>query len=63
MSKSNVISGLEEGISMMREGEKARFIIPPYLAWGLLGDEDKVPMRSIVVYDVELISVEDLYYD
>ena len=55
LGKSHEISGLEQGVEMMREGEKARFIIPPHLAFGLLGDEKRIPARSIVVYEVELV--------
>ena len=50
-------SGLEQGLLMMREGGKARFILPPHLAHGLLGDEKMIPPRSIIVYDVELTDV------
>ncbi len=53
-----VESGLEEGILMLNKGAKAIFIIPPYLAHGLLGDENKIPARSIIVYDVEVLSIE-----
>jgi FKBP-type peptidyl-prolyl cis-trans isomerase len=45
-------SGLEYGVLKLREGDKARFIIPPYLAHGLLGDENKIPPRSIIIYDI-----------
>lgn len=55
LGKSHEISGLEQGVEMMRVGEKARFIIPPHLAYGLLGDEKRIPARSIVVYEVELL--------
>lgn len=55
LGKSFEISGLELGVAMMREGEKARFIIPPHLAYGLLGDEKRIPARSIIVYEVELL--------
>ena len=55
LGKSLEISGLELGVEMMREGEKARFIIPPHLAYGLLGDETRIPARSIIVYEVELL--------
>lgn len=55
LGKSYEISGLELGVAMMREGEKARFIIPPHLAYGLLGDEKRIPARSIIVYEVELL--------
>ncbi len=50
----NAETGKHE-VEMMREGEKARFIIPPHLAYGLLGDEKQIPARSIIVYEVELL--------
>ena len=55
LGKSMEISGLEQGVELMRVGEKARFIMPPHLAYGLLGDEERIPARSIIVYDVELL--------
>ena len=52
-------SGLEQGILMMQEGDKARFILPPHLAHGLLGDENMIPARSIIVYEVELLDISE----
>ncbi len=49
---SDVEPGLQEGVLLLREGEKARFIMPPFLAHGLIGDEKKIPPRSIILYDV-----------
>lgn len=57
LGKSQEISGLEQGVEMMRVGEKARLIIPPHLAYGLLGDEERIPARSIIVYEIELLNV------
>jgi FKBP-type peptidyl-prolyl cis-trans isomerase len=54
-----VESGLEEAILMMRVGEKGRFIMPPHLAHGLLGDENKIPPRSVIVYSAELLKLTD----
>ena len=51
------ISGLEEGMLKLRVGDKARFIMPPYLAHGLIGDENRIPSRAIIIYDVELLDV------
>ncbi len=59
IGKSNEESGLEQGVLMMRVGDKARFIMPPHLAHGLLGDENRIPARSIIVYEVELLKVSD----
>lgn len=59
ITQGGVESGLEEGILLMREGEKARFIMAPHLAYGLVGDGNKIPARSIIVYDVELIKIDE----
>lgn len=58
IGKGGVESGLEEGILMLREGGKAKFIMPPHLAHGLTGDNICIPARAIIVYDVELISIK-----
>ncbi|MEA2041059.1 MAG: FKBP-type peptidyl-prolyl cis-trans isomerase [Bacteroidota bacterium] len=51
-------AGLDEGISMMGTGDSAHFIAPPYLAKGLLGDFNKIPSRSVLVYKIRLISLK-----
>lgn len=53
-----VESGVHEGVQLMREGEKALFILPAHLAFGLIGDRDKIPPKSAVVYEVEVIEVK-----
>jgi FKBP-type peptidyl-prolyl cis-trans isomerase len=57
ISQGGVETGLEYGILKMKVGDKARFLFPPYLAHGLVGDEDKIPPRSIIYYDVELLGL------
>lgn len=52
-----VESGLEEGILMMKQGQRAKFIMPPHLAHGLIGDANHIPARSIIIYDLELLKV------
>lgn len=58
IGKSDVESGLEEGLLLLHNGDKAKFIIPSHLAYGLLGDENKIPKRATLIYDVELIEVK-----
>ncbi|MFN4123012.1 MAG: FKBP-type peptidyl-prolyl cis-trans isomerase [Flavobacteriales bacterium] len=53
----HVESGLHEGIKLMKAGGKAKFILPSHLAHGLLGDKDKIPPLSPVVYDIELLAI------
>ena len=59
IGKGGVEKGLEEGILLLRVGDKARFIMPPHLAQGLMGDGNKIPPRSTILYDVELVQISD----
>ncbi|NLA25428.1 MAG: FKBP-type peptidyl-prolyl cis-trans isomerase [Bacteroidales bacterium] len=52
-----VIEGWEEGIALMKEGEKARLIIPSKLAYGSISRGEILPY-STLIFDVELISVK-----
>lgn len=58
IGKAEVEKGLEEGLLMMSLGEKAKFIIPSYLAFGLIGDQNKIPRNATLIYDVELLKIE-----
>ncbi|MCK9219702.1 MAG: FKBP-type peptidyl-prolyl cis-trans isomerase [Bacteroidales bacterium] len=58
IGKSHLTNGLEEGVLLMRTGDKAKFILPSHLAFGLLGDQNKIPQRAILIYDVELCEVK-----
>jgi FKBP-type peptidyl-prolyl cis-trans isomerase len=50
--------GLEEGILLMKIGDRAKFIVPSHLAFGLLGDQARIPPGATLVYDVELLKVK-----
>lgn len=53
----DVESGLHEGIQYLSPGDSAILIIPSYRAHGLIGDMDRIPRRSTVVYHVGLVKV------
>lgn len=57
IGQGGVESGLEEGILLLRQGDKARFVMPAHLAHGFPGDGNRIPQRSAIVYDIELISL------
>jgi FKBP-type peptidyl-prolyl cis-trans isomerase FkpA len=59
IGRGGVESGLEEGILLMREGDRAKLIMPAHLAHGVPGDGDRIPKRAAIVYDVELIRLLD----
>lgn len=50
-----VESGLEEAVLCLHKGDEAEIIIPSHLAHGLLGDGDKIPPKSTIVYKVKVI--------
>jgi FKBP-type peptidyl-prolyl cis-trans isomerase FkpA len=54
----NVESGVHEGVKLMKEGEKALFILPSHLAFNLIGDRDRIPPKSAVVYEIEVLKVK-----
>jgi len=54
-----VIKGWEEGILLMEKGDKFRFIIPYHLAYGEEGFYNIIPPKSTLIFDIELIDVEN----
>lgn len=57
LGRSERESGLQEALSMMSEKDKAKLILPSYLAHGLLGDSKSIPPQSIIVMEVELLNI------
>ena len=58
LGKTQIERGVDEGILLMQVGDKAKFILPSHLAHGLVGDGNKIPSHSVLVYDVELIDLK-----
>jgi FKBP-type peptidyl-prolyl cis-trans isomerase len=58
VDKSGVETGLHEGVKYMHVGDKAIFILPSHLAYGLIGDEKCIPARASVLYELELLSIK-----
>ena len=61
VGKGGVESGLEEGVKMLREGDRAKFIVPSHLAFGLLGDGKTIPPKATLVYEVKLLEIGDAH--
>lgn len=53
-----VISGWDEGIQLLKVGDKARFVIPSHLGYGSRGAGGVIPPDATLVFDVELMSVK-----
>ena len=53
-----VISGWDEGIQLLKVGDKARFVIPSDLAYGDAGAGGVIPPGATLIFDVELMDVK-----
>ena len=52
-----VIPGWDEGIQLLRVGDRARFVIPSDLAYGSRGAGGVIPPDATLIFDVELMDV------
>jgi FKBP-type peptidyl-prolyl cis-trans isomerase len=53
-----VIPGWDEGIQLLKVGDKARFVIPSDLAYGSAGAGGVIPPNATLIFDVELMNVK-----
>ncbi len=53
-----VIPGWDEGIGLLKVGDKARLVIPSQLAYGSAGAGGVIPPNAALIFDVELMDVK-----
>jgi FKBP-type peptidyl-prolyl cis-trans isomerase FklB len=53
-----VIKGWTEALQMMKTGSKWEIYVPPHLAYGRRGLGAKIPPNSVLVFEMELLSIE-----
>ncbi len=58
LGQGMVIKGWEEGIALMKVGDKMRIIIPSELGYGANGAGSVIPPNSTLIFDVELVGVK-----
>jgi FKBP-type peptidyl-prolyl cis-trans isomerase len=59
LGQGAVIPGWDEGVAGMKVGEKRRLLIPSKLGYGLQGAGKDIPPNADLIFDVELLQVED----
>jgi peptidyl-prolyl cis-trans isomerase A (cyclophilin A) len=58
LGQGQVIEGWDEGIALLKVGDKARFVIPSDLGYGAAGAGGVIPPNATLIFDVELMDVK-----
>ena len=57
-SNQELISGIRDGLKIMKEGETVIFLFPSYKGYGYYGLEQKIPSNTILVCELTLFKIK-----
>jgi len=57
IGQNQIIAGLQESLTHLHQGSRARVVVPPELAYGAKGYGDIIPPDATLIFNVELIEV------
>jgi FKBP-type peptidyl-prolyl cis-trans isomerase FkpA len=57
LGEGQVIQGWDQGVAVMRVGDKVRLTIPPELAYGAAGYPGAIPPHATLIFEVELLAI------
>jgi len=59
IDKEELITGLQDGLKIMKEGEKVSFLFPSYKAYGYTGN-DRIQPNQPLLYTIQLLKINKL---
>lgn len=59
LGRGEVIPGWDEGVALLKKGGKAKLFIPSSLAYGPMGRKPQIPENAILMFEVEVLKIED----
>lgn len=59
VDKEDFIPALQTGIKSMKKGEKIKFVIPSYNAFGVIGDNSKIGINQSIISIVTLVNIKN----
>ena len=59
LEAGSLIEGWVEGIPGMKEGGRRKLTIPPELGYGEAGYPPAIPPDATLIFDVEIVAIED----
>lgn len=57
VDKQEIIKGLQFGLKLMNEGDVVTFLFPSHLAYGFIGDQNKIEINQQLIYKVQLLKI------
>ncbi|SFJ81493.1 protein involved in gliding motility GldI [Myroides guanonis] len=58
VDQEDQLKGIRHAVKLLKKGEKASFIFPSHLAYGYIGDKNKIGKNQPIIMTIALTSIE-----